>query len=417
MLAIRAGQLIDGNGGAPLRNAVVLIKDSRIMQVGPEPEVQVPPDADVYDASNMTLMPGMVDAHVHIHAPGGVTRGRGMPLDQVAQSQGILALRAWSYAQSDLAMGFTTLRTVASPSYVDVALRDAINEGLVFGPRLLVCGQGITVTGGHMDRTGWPQEVTVEGRTGVGDGPWGMRKAARMQLKYGVDLLKFNAAISVHSLDYTCRLPYKQEMTFEEMAAICEEAHWAGKRAAAHAYGGPGVSDALRAGVDSIEHGPWLRDEHVECMVKQGTYYVPTLTVFARGWELGPEGTGSTSAGRNWLAQAREARWESLARAHAAGVKIAVGTDAGFWVSHGENARELQELVEGGFSATEAIVAATRTGAECLGMGAEIGTLEAGKFADMVIVDGDPLADVRILQDPAKIVQVFKGGQQVKAAE
>ena len=414
MLAIHAGQLIDGNGGAPLRDAVVLVEGKRILQVGAEQAVQVPPDAEVYDASDKTLMPGMVDAHVHIHTPGGLTRGRGTPLDQVAQPPGTLVLRAWSYAQQNLAMGFTTLRSVSSPAYVDVALRDAIDEGLLPGPRLRVSGQGITITGGHMDRTGWPLEVNATGRTGVGDGPWGMRKAARMQLKYGVDLLKFNAAISVHSLDYTQRQPYKQEMTYEEMAAICEEAHWAGKRAAAHAYGGAGVTDALRAGVDSIEHGPWLTDEHVELMAKQGTYFVPTLTVFARGWELGMEGTGSTPAGRNWLAQARDARWESLTRARTAKVKIAVGTDAGFWVRHGENARELQELVQGGFTMMEAIVAATRNGAECLDMASEIGTVEAGKYADLVIVDGNPLADVRILQDAAKIVQVFKGGQRAK---
>jgi imidazolonepropionase-like amidohydrolase len=198
------------------------------------------------------------------------------------------------------------------------------------------------------------------------------------------------------------------------MAAICEEAHWANKRVAAHAHGGQGITDALRAGVDSFEHSPWLTDEQIATMVKQGAFYVPTLLVHSRGLELGPEGTNATAASRHWLAQVELARWDTLKRAKAAGVKIAVGTDAGFWVYHGESAKELEELVRGGFTPMEAIVAATRISAECLDMDQDVGTIEPGKYADLVLVDGDPLSDIRVLQDKARIVQVFKGGRKVK---
>jgi imidazolonepropionase-like amidohydrolase len=405
--------LIDGNGGAPLEDAVILVDEQRIVEVGPSSEVIVPPDAEVVDAAGKTVLPGLIDAHVHIHSQGGPVRGGGYALNQVAVSQATHALRGAAYGLLALRAGFTTLRSVSSPGYVDVALRDAINEGVVIGPRLKVSGQGLTITGGHMDKTAWPLEVSVSGRTGVGDGPWELRRAARMQLKYGVDLIKINAAVSRYSLDYRDVQPYHQEMTYEEMAAICEETHWAGRRVAAHAHGGQGITDAVRAGLDSVEHGVWLTEAQCELMAEHGTFYVPTLSVHTRGWELG-EAAGLTPASRNWLAQVIDARWVSLERARKAGVKIVAGTDAGFWMSHGENAQELAELVQGGLTPMEAIVAATRTGAECLDMSREIGTVAPGKYADLVIVAGDPLADIRVLQGSKNIVQVFKGGSKVR---
>lgn len=413
MLAILAGRLIDGNGGTPLPDAVILVDGERIAQVGPAAQVAVPPDVEVFDATGKTVLPGLVDAHVHIHSQGGPVRGGGYAVNQVTVSQATHAIRGAAYGLLALQAGFTTLRSVSSPGYVDVALRDAINEGVVPGPRLKVSGQGLTISGGHMDKTAWPLEVTVAGRTGVGDGPWELRRAARMQIKYGVDLIKINAAVSRYSLDYRYVEPYHQEMTYEEMAAICEEAHWAGRRVAAHAHGGQGITDAVRAGLDSVEHGVWLTEAQCELMAERSTFYVPTLAVHTRGWELG-EATGMTPASRNWLAQVIDARWVSLERARKAGVKIATGTDAGFWMCHGENAQELAELVHGGFTPMEAIVAATRTGAECLDMSREIGTIEVGKYADLVVVDGDPLADIRVLQAGKRIVQVFKSGHKVK---
>ncbi len=409
MLAIRAGQLIDGYGEEPRRDAVVLVEGEKIAQVGPAQEIAVPPGAKIVDASDKTVLPGMVDAHVHIHTPGGPTDN--YALAHLKELQGVLALRAYTYGLRALRMGFTSLRSLGSPAYVDVALREAINEGLVEGPRLRVAGQGLSVTGGHMDKADWSPDVFVSGRTGVCDGPWECRRAARIQFKRGVDLIKINACGSdYHHLD----VPWVQEMTCEEMAAICQEAHGNKKRVAAHTAGGPGITEALRAGVDSLEHAHWLTDEQIEMMVEQGTFYVPTLIVNSRSVALGQEQKGATDAAWAWLVKVNEEKWETLARARAAGVKIAVGTDAGFVVYHGQNACELEELVKGGFTPMEAIVAATRVGAECLDLDREVGTIEAGKYADLVIVDGDPLADVRILQDEARIVQVLKGGKAVK---
>jgi imidazolonepropionase-like amidohydrolase len=413
MLAIRAGQMIDGNGGR-ISEAVVLVEGERILEVGPAASVVVPPAAEVIDARSQTLLPGMIDAHCHIHTPGGPVKPGSHAADELGNSQGLRALRAARYARQALRMGFTSLRTVHSPAYLDLAVRDAVNDGFIEGPRIRAAGQGLTITGGHMDDK-WAPEVSVDGITGVSDGPWGMRRAARMQIKRGVDLIKINAAVSWHGQDFTGKLPYHPEMTYDEMAAICEEAHWAGKTVAAHAYGGQGLDDALRAGIDSVDHGPWLTDANIEWMVEHDVFYVPTMTVYAHGLALGAEGAGTSEAGREWLRLANEAKLSALARAHAAGVKIAVGTDAGFWVRHGENASELEEMVNGGLTPMEAIVAATRTGAECLGISRDAGTVERGKFADLVLVAGDPLKDIRILQDPECIAQVFKGGKRVAA--
>ena len=408
MLAIRAGTLIDGHGSEPVSDAVVLVDGDKISQVGLAAEVEIPPGSEIVDAGGKTLLPGLVDAHVHIHTPGGPTDN--YALAEAAQFEGTIALRAYSYGLQALRMGFTSLRSMASPAYVDVALRDAINDGTVQGPRLKVAGQGLSRTGGHMDKPYWSPAVTVAGRTGVCDGPWECRKAARTQIKWGVDLIKINACGgSGHDLD----APWIQEMTYEEMAAICEEARWCHKRVAAHTSGGPGLTDAIRAGVNSVEHAHWLTQEQVEMMAERSVFLVPTLLVNT----LSVEGADKEPLPDDvyaWLLKAQEDKLGSMERARKAGVKVAVGTDAGFLVYHGQNAGELEEFVKLGFTPMEAIVAATKVGAECLDMDKEVGTIEPGKYADLVILDGDPLADIRILQEETRIIQVFKGGTRVK---
>ncbi len=412
MIAIRAGHLIDGTTNAPMRDAVLLMEGERIKQVGTAQSITIPPDAQVIDATRQTVLPGLIDVHVHVHAPGGAIAN--YALVEAHELQGRIALRASAYVKRALKMGFTTLRSLNSPAYVDVALRDAIDEGSVEGPRLRVAGQGLSITGGHMDEAHWAPEFLVMGRTGVCDGPWEGRKAVRQQCKRGVDLIKINACASGVGM-YSIDPPWMQEMTFEEIAAICDEAHKLNRRVAAHTSGGQGITDAIKAGVDSLEHAHWLTDEQIELMVEHGTFYVPTLIVNSRSVSLGTDQPGISATAWQWLVKADESKWDSLARAKAAGVKIVTGSDAGFQVYHGENACELEELVKGGFTPLEAIHAATRLAAECLNMEREIGTLEAGKYADVVIVDGDPLQDIRILLDPKKIAQVYKGGQLVKA--
>lgn len=414
MLAIRADQVIDGAGKKPLHNALILVKGERIVAVGAVTEVCIPPGTELLDMGAATVIPGMVDCHVHIHSLGGPMSGTLYQMDQISHSQGFLALRAARNAMEDMKSGFTTIRSLGSPAYVDVALRDAIKQRLIEGPRMRAAGQGLTITGGHMDPGVWAPEVSVFGRTGVGDGPWGCRKAAREQIKNGADVLKINAAVSRYSLSYETVSPFHQEMTYEEMSAICEEAHWAGLRVAAHAHGGQGITDAIRAGVDSFEHAPWLTEEQADMMAERGSFYVPTLITHTRALELGQDRPGTSPELWNWLLKVEEARWASLERARKAGVRIAVGTDAGFLVYHGENARELCELVRGGLTPMEAIVSATRIGAECLGMESDIGTIEPGKYADLVVIAGDPLTDISVLTDQTKIIHVFKAGARVK---
>jgi imidazolonepropionase-like amidohydrolase len=406
VLLIKADQLIDGSGDAPIRDAAVLVDGERIVQVGPAASVQAPEGAELMSAA--TVMPGMIDCHVHIHSPGGPVEN--FMAAEISELQGTSALKAWKYGMQQLNAGFTSVRSLNSPHYIDVALRNAINDGTVVGPRIRACGQGISVTGGHMDKARWSPDVFVGGRTAVGDGPWGCRVAVRQQLKYGADVIKINAAGGSLSLNP----PWHQEMTYEEMAAVCEEAHWAEKRVSAHAHGGQGITDAIRAGLDSVEHAPWLSDEQIDMMVEKGVFYVPTLTVHSVGLAMGPGRTGSSPAGWRWLVKVCDDRWDTLSRAHKAGVKIAVGTDSGFWVNHGENAQELAELVQGGFTPMEAIVAATRIGAECLDLDASTGSVECGKFADLLLLDADPLADITLLQKHEHIQHVLKGGAIIR---
>jgi len=406
MLVIRAGQLVDGSGGSPLQDMAVVVEGERITSIGPAAAMEIPPDADVFDASGQTLMPGMIDAHVHIELPGGPAES--YAVEQTSHVPGYLALKAHHHSMLALRRGFTALRSLHSPGYEDVALRDAINDGLVRGPRILAAGRGLTVTGGHMDKAAFGPDTGPYGPTNVCDGPEGFRRGAREQLKLGVDVIKINAAS--YNLGEEDSL---QEMTYEEMAAACEVAHWAGKKVAAHAHGGPGITDAIRAGLDSVEHGVWLTEEQADLMAENGVFYVPALSAHTRGLELGKDGIGYDDLVWDWLVRVCEARWPSLERARAAGVKIVCGTDAGFWSYHGQNATELAELVQGGLSPMEAIVAATRSAAECLDLDRDAGTVDCGKYADLVIVDGDPLADIRILQDPALVSQVFIGGERV----
>jgi imidazolonepropionase-like amidohydrolase len=411
MLAVRTGRLIDGTGRPPLEGATLLVDEQRILRVGLSGQVPVPEDAEVLDVGGATLLPGLIDVHVHVHAPGGPISN--YALAEARDLQGLIALRASAYVKRALNMGYTTLRSLNSPAYVDVALRDAIDQGYVDGPRLKVAGQGLTITGGHMDQAHFSPDVSIFGRTGVCDSPWEGRKAVRAQCKRGVDVIKINACASGVG-GYTLDPPWMEEMSFEEISAICEEAHKFQRRVAAHVSGGQGITDAIRAGVDSLEHAHWLTDEQIGMMVERGTFYVPTLIVNSRSVATRAEQRDLPTTAWDWLIKADEAKWDSLARARAAGVKVATGSDAGFLVNHGESACEIEELVKGGFTPLEALTAATRTAAECLGMEHEIGSLESGKMADFVIVDGDPLTDVSVLKDEYRIAQVYMGGRRVK---
>lgn len=411
MRVIRAGTLIDGTGAAPQHDMAVVIAGERMTAVTPWMVVDVPPDAEVFDARDATVLPGLIDAHTHIAAPGRDVQA--FAAGVARDSYPTLALRAYANARKMLAYGYTTLRDVHAPGYVDIAVRDAINAGTVEGPRLRVAGQGLCVTGGHMDRSGFAPHIAVWGPTNVADSPDGFRAAAREQLKRGADFVKINAC---GGSTYDETAPWEQEMTYDEMAAACDEAHRHHRRVAAHTSGGPPVFEAVRAGVDTVEHGHWLTDETLAFMAEHGRWYVPTLIVNSMNFIVGREALGASPKSWRWLELAYEAKWETLARAKVAGVKICAGSDAGFLVEHGENALELVELVKGGLSPLEAITAATGTNADALDMVGQIGTLTPGAYADVLVCAADPLTDIAVLTDPAHIRAVLKGGQVVAGA-
>ena len=411
-IAIKAANLIDGTGRAPMRDAVILIEGAKIKEVGPEGAVQIPPDAQVISAANMTVMPGMVDAHVHVQGKSGANR-RSSLIAEVQDMNETVALQAYVNMRETLHAGFTTVRDLAARSYVAIALREAINSGMVEGPRMRACGQGLCITGGHMDATRWRPEVTLAGRTGVADSPWEFRQAARQQMKMGADCIKINACSGAHRNRRRPNEPYAQEMTFEEMKAVCDEAHKENMMVAAHTAGGQGITDAILAGVDTLEHAHWLTQEQVDLMAEHGTFCVPTLIVVAHQLAVGKEALGASDESWTWLNMAMEAKWASLERARKAGVKIAAGTDAGFVVAHGQNAAELELLVKAGLTPMEAIVAGTAVSADAVDMADTVGTIEPGKYADLIFVDGDPLQNIKILQRHECIKTVIKGGEVI----
>jgi imidazolonepropionase-like amidohydrolase len=263
-----------------------------------------------------------------------------------------------------------------------------------------------------MDRGTLADHVAVSGRVGVCDTPDEFRRAVRLMAKRNVDFIKINSDVG-SMLDPDA--PYVPEMTYAEMEAVCKEAHRLGLPVAAHTAGGPPIEQALTAGVDTIEHGHWLTDHAIELMLERNASYVPTLIVNSRNFAYDRETLGASERSWRWLQAAYDAKWDSLTRAHRAGVTIAAGSDAGFLVDHGENACELEELVKGGLTANEAIQAATGAAAKLLGLQDEIGTLEVGKLADVIVVAGDPLADITVLQQLERITHVFKDGRLAKA--
>jgi imidazolonepropionase-like amidohydrolase len=408
MLVIKAGLLIDGSGAEPIRDATIVIDGQRIVRVGQLREDDIPPDVQVIDASHQTVMPGLIDAHVHVRMTGDPDAVQ-PAYPQLTELWGTTALRSYVNARRDLEAGFTAIRDAGGRVYEDVALRDAIDDGWLEGPRMRVAGQGLSVTGGHMDRTkGLIPGVQIPGPDAVVDSPDAARRAARYQIKMGVDHIKINATLSEHVRQRggIC----SPEMTFEMMEAICQVAHWAGRKVVAHCHGGEGARNAILAGVDSLEHAAWVSDEALDLMAERGTFWVPTLTVITTGFERRLE-QGKPEYAKRWAERNYERVWTTFEKARARGVNIGAGTDAGVTgVPHGSNARELELMVQGGMTPMEAIVTATKANAQLLDWQADLGTIEAGKLADILVVEGNPLESVSIMRDTSNIRMVFKGG-------
>lgn len=407
MNAILAERLIDGTGNPALENAVLLEENGVIKTVARAADVSIPEGVTVIHCQ--TLMPGLIDTHVHLAYTGKPDHGA-FRSEASETSYPLLALRAAKHARETLEWGFTSVRDMNAPGGVIIDLRDAINAGHVSGSRVKACGLGLSVTGGHMDRGGWGDHVRFENMTLPCDGALGFIRGARSQVKRGADFIKIN--LCVGSRRNPLDVPYRQEMTDEEIAAVMQEARHLEKFVAAHTSGGPSVKTAVAMGLNTVEHGHWIDQETADLMAQRGAYYVPTLLVNERNFDF-PLDRLSLST-RQWLEKSREDKWVSLEIIHKAGVKIALGTDAGFTLPHGSmNARELELLMHGGLTALEAIKAGTQTAAELMQM-PNLGSLEVGKVADLLVVDGNPLEDIKVLQNKHNL-RVFKDGLEVQA--
>jgi imidazolonepropionase-like amidohydrolase len=402
-VVIKAGTLVDGRSGEPKRNQVIVIRGNRIAGVGDASAI--PPNARVIDLSNMTVLPGLIDTHTHIFLQGEDEAEGGYDAQLLKFPLAYRAARATVSARRALEQGFTTIRDVETEGagYGDVGIKQAINEGHIPGPRMFVVTRAISTTGGY-NLEGYAPEIEVPKGAQLIDGPVEARKAAREQLDHGADWIK---VYMTHRswLDKNGNLVSQPTLTVEELRAIVDEAHGWKRKVACHAYNGEGLHRALDGGCDSIEHGLDLDDAAIAQMLKQGTWYVPTLSVYYD--HNSPPDTPAGKRDRKRVAL----HGPSFQRAMKAGVKIAFGTDAGGFSWKDPIAQEFGRMVEFGMSPMDAIRSATSRAAELLDMQNELGVIAPGAYADVIAVANDPLRDVIALKDVKFVMKdgvVFK---------
>ena len=410
LTAIRGRRLIDGSSDSVVENPVVLIEGRRIKSIGPAEHTVIPEGVRIIDAGACTLMPGMIDVHVHVAAFNCLTfqNYRVATFEVSPQLQMFYCLY---HAQLCFEMGFTTLRDMGRGTPYGgytaelCALRDAISAGVVPGPRMIISGRTM-ITGSHFDLLTLPRAAKREpGFTA--DGPWALRQLAREHLRTGCDVIKtcVSGGVAAKS-DHNVR-----NMTQEELDAVVDEAHAFNKPVAVHCFTADGQRMCVKAGVDTIEHMVYTDDDAIARIRQSGRYVVPTLLhrsdiAIARRREH-----GASDGLIRKMKEIQPACFETFRRMHTAGVKIAMGTDTTVDPEMGENARELALYVELGMSPMDAIKTTTRNAAEALGMLADIGTVERGKLADIIAVDGDPSRDIRVLQERDCIKLVVKEGE------
>jgi imidazolonepropionase-like amidohydrolase len=398
-VVVRAGRLLDVRTGKTLSNQTILIQGGKIASVGPDTQVPGGAQAEIVDLSNATVLPGLIDAHTHI------TFDPNFGYSSLAISVPREALIGARNARVTLEAGFTTVRNVGASGFSDVALRDAINAGDVPGPRMLVSGPALSITGGHCDNNLLPFDYHAQ-EEGVADGVEAVQHKTREIIKYGADVIKICATGGVLSKGDD---PNAAQFTLDEMKAIVADAHRLGRKVAAHAHGAQGVIWASEAGVDSVEHGHLMNDEAIATLKKNGTYLVPTLYLMDWQRENAAQANLPDFAKRK-MEMVSEMGKMNAKKAFAAGVKIGFGTDAAVY-PHGLNAHEFAVYVKLGMTPLQAIQTATINDADLLGWSDKVGTIEPGKWADIVAVDGDPLADVTTLE---RVKFVMKGGEVVK---
>ena len=398
---VRAQVLIDGTSAQPRLNQDIVIRGNRIVEVSPSGSHPLPQGAQLIDLGGATVLPGLIDTHTHIFLQGEVPAAGGYDVQLLKYPASFRVARAIVAARRALEQGFTTIRDVETEGagYGDVGIKKAINEGHIPGPRMFVATRAISSTGGYQ-LDDYAPEITIPKGAQLIDGPIEARKAAREQLDHGADWVK---VYMTHRswVDERGDLVSQPTLTLEELKAVVDEAHGWHRKVACHAYNGIGLQRALDGGCDSIEHGLEITDAQIAQMIKQGTWYVPTLAVYY--YDPDPPDTESGKRDRKRVA----VHGVSFQKALRAGVKIAFGTDVGGFVWTDPIAQEFAREVEFGMTPMQAIQSATSRAAELLGKRGDLGVVAAGAFADLAAVPGNPLEDIHILE---KVEFVMKDG-------
>ncbi len=407
VIVLKAARLFDGKSNALVQNGVVIVQDGKIVDAGAS--VAIPQGAQVIDLGDATLSPGFIDAHTHLTSDYSKPYNE-RRLKELETEFPLVAYQSIPRAEKTLMAGFTTVRDVGSKAFLDVALRDAIVQGLVRGPHMLCATKGIGATGGHFDNSNGYRDNLFghqeDYSDGIADGPEAIRKAVRFEVKNGADVIKAAVSGGVLSLKDEVDVP---QFSPDEMAMLVNESHRLRKKVAVHCHGDTAARDAINAGVDSIEHGSFMKKETLQLMKTKGTYLVPTL--LASEYIMGKL-TAYPPAVQDKAKAATAARSEMFRNAVQLGVKIAFGTDAGVY-PHGENAKEFKLMTDLGMQPLDALRAATSVGADLLGIAATTGILEKGKVADIVAMPGDPTADITATE---RVMFVMKDGLVVKGA-
>src|SRR5713226_5138776 len=410
LIALKAARMFDGKSNTLVQNAVVVVKADKIVDAGSN--IPIPAGAQVIDLGDSTLCPGFMDAHTHLTLDysGDYNQRRLNELDLNVSEQ---AIKATTYARATIEAGFTTVRDlgsrfVGSREFVDVALRNSINKGVIVGPRMLVATKGIGATGGHFDPTGGFRDFLF-GREpdyteGIVDSPEDVRKAVRFEVKNGADVIKAAVSGGVFSLADEVDTP---QLTPAEIAALVDESHRLRKKVAVHCHGDQAAKEAIEAGVDSIEHGSFMKPETLALMKNKGTYLTPTL--MATEWIMSKIDNYPPVLQEKAKAAAA-ARSDMFRNAVKMGVRISFGTDAAVF-PHGQNAKEFKLMVDLGMQPIDALRSATATTAELFGIAQKTGTLEKGKFADVIAMPGDPTADITATE---RVSFVMKEGKIIR---